>query len=127
MKKIAFFFVFVACIILFSPSQRCAAEDIWVDHWEDVGYDIYVMNDTIVKGHNADYISFMVTVKQVEDDTLTNVLVCQFQKWPGDAWRMRNSESEGTNFSAVACHDPIYEYCMNRLGWEYTTDNGLYY
>ena len=127
MKRYLLFFIMVAAILSLSPNQICNAQDIWVDHWSDENYEIYVMDDTIVKGPNEDYTSFQVVAKQVKDDTLVNVVLCKYVKWPDDAWRFRTSESEGTNYSAVAHSDPVFEFCMKKLGWSCTLDNGLYY
>ncbi len=127
MKKLALLLVLLAAITLVAPLQKCSAQDIWVDCWDDENYDIYVMDDTIIRGSNEDNISFKVAVKQVQNGALTNIILCKFIKWPEDAWRYRTSESDGTNYSAVAKNDPVFEFCMQSLGWNYSFDNGLYY
>ncbi|WP_143272189.1 hypothetical protein [Anaerovibrio sp. JC8] len=125
MKKLLLCFTMMAAITLFYPQTFCHAEDIWVEHWNEEGCDIYVMDDTIIQGPNDENISFKVAVKQIKDGKLANVVICNFVRWPDEPWRFRTSESEDIDFPPVVANDPVFGYCMQQLGWEYYLENGL--
>ena len=124
MRKIILAVTLISTLI-FSASI-CAAKDIWVDHRQSEGLDIYVMDDTITAGDNRDY--FSVSTKMIKNGNLSQVVVWKFSKYGEDMWRYETDAMDGTHTTVVIPQNKVFEYCMNRLGWSYKiVDNMWYY
>lgn len=123
MRKIILAVTLISTLI-FSVSI-CAAKDIWVDHWQSEGIDIYVMDDTITAGNNQDY--FSVSTKKVKNGNLLKVVVWKFSKVRNDMWRYETSSMRGTHTTVVTHPNKVFEFCMAKLGWSYSIKNIYYY
>jgi hypothetical protein len=121
------------CILLFSvlaiflalPLSRTEAADIWVDHWDDDNVDIYMMEDTL--SGSSDHYSFSVSTKMVTNGRLKEVITWNYGKGINGMWRYRTNTMRGDHTTVVSVHNPLFEYCMNYLGWPYEIRNDMYY
>lgn len=123
MKKIILAVTLISTLI-FSVSI-CAAKDIWVDHWQSEGIDIYVMDDTITAGNNQDY--FSVSAKKVKNGNLSQVVIWKFSKHCEDMWRYETDTMDGNHTTVVISQNKLFEFCMAKLGWSYSIKNMYYY
>lgn len=123
MKKFFFALMFIAVLTV---SQTCAAADVWIEHWQADGVDIYAVEDSI-KGdvlQNGDKY-FTVSTKFVKRGEVQRVVKWTFSKYQSDMWRYETSAMDGTHTTVVIPRNPLFEFCMNKLRWKYTvTDDG---
>ena len=124
MRKI---FLAVMFIIVLTVTQTCAAKDVWVEHWNSENVDVYVMDDTITSGTSNTGKYFKVSTKFVRNGKLQNVVNWSFSKWHDDMWRYETSTMDGRHTTVVVPRNMIFEFCMDKLGWSYTTDGYYYY
>ena len=106
-------------------AETCAAQDIWVAHWKSDNIDVYAMDNTITSNTSGDY--FAVSTKMVTNGQLKQVLFWKFSKFRSSMWRYETSEMDGTHTTVVIPRSPLFEFCMDKLGWSYTIKDGYYY
>ena len=123
MRQILFAVTFVVALIF--SANTCAAKDVWVAHWNSENVDIYAMDDTITSDTSGDY--FSVSTKFVTNGQLKQVVVWKFSKFRSSMWRYETSTMDGSHTTVVIPRSPLFEFCMNKLGWSYTTDGHYYY
>ena len=122
MKKFLLSTIFVTLIF---TSSICAAKDIWVDHWESEGVDVYVMDDTIIANDAKN--NFSVSTKMVHNGELSRVLTWNFSKYQDDMWRYETNSMDGSHTTVVTPRNKIFEFCMKNLGWSYKIVDFWYY
>ena len=122
MKKFLLSTIFVTLIF---TSSICAAKDIWVDHWESEGVDVYVMDDTIIANDAKN--NFSVSTKMVHNGELSRVLTWNFSKYQDDMWRYETNSMDGSHTTVVTPRNKIFEFCMKKLGWSYKIVDFWYY
>ena len=122
MTKIFFAVMFAVLTV----SQTCAAADVWIEHWQSEGIDIYAADDSIkgdVSQSGDKY--FIVSTKFVKGGEVQRVVKWTFSKYQSDMWRYETSAMDGTHTTVVIPRSPLFEFCMNKLRWKYTvTDDG---
>ena len=122
MTKIFFAVMFAVLTV----SQTCAAADVWIEHWQSEGIDIYAADDSIkgdVSQSGDKY--FTVSTKFVKGGEVQRVVKWTFSKYQSDMWRYETSAMDGTHTTVVIPRSPLFEFCMNKLRWKYTvTDDG---
>jgi hypothetical protein len=126
MRKIFLTAIFVVTLTI---ANICAAQDIWVTHWQSENLDIYAMDDTIRDTSSEDYKSFAVSAKFVKNGQLLKVVNWDFMKNKTGMWRYETSTMDGRHTTVVIPRSPLFEFCMNRLGWSYhiKDNNGVEY
>ena len=114
MRKIFLAVMFVALTV----TQTCAAKDIWVENHN--GVDVYVMNETIT-GNQTDTGAkqFTVSTKLVRNGQLVQTVHWNFDKFRTDDWQYTNSNAPDDRPVKIPYRNPLFEYCMNYLGWSY--------
>ena len=122
MKKFLLSTIFVTLIF---TSSICAAKDIWVDHWESEGVDVYVIDDTIIANDAKN--NFSVSTKMVHNGELSRVLTWNFSKYQDDMWRYETNSMDGSHTTVVTPRNKIFEFCMKKLGWSYKIVDFWYY
>ena len=122
MKKFLLSTIFVTLIF---TSSICAAKDIWVDHWESEGVDVYVIDDTIIANDAKN--NFSVSTKMVHNGELSRVLTWNFSKYKNDMWRYETNSMDGSHTTVVTTRNKIFEFCMKNLGWSYKIVDFWYY
>lgn len=120
-----FFTIIFVLTIFFIPAKICAAADIWVAHWNEENVDIYVVEETISGNSAKDY--FSVSTKEVRGGQLLQNVKWEFSKFQNDMWRYETSTMDGTHTTVVIPRNMIFEFCMNRLGWNYKIVDFYYY
>ena len=106
MRKIILAVTLILTLIF--SSSICAAKDVWVDHWQSEGIDIYVMDDTITAGDNRNY--FSVSTKMVKNGKLSQVVIWKFSKFRNDMWRYETNTMRGTHTTVVIPRNKIFEW-----------------
>lgn len=122
MKKLLSITMLAVFMLIFAPN--CEATDVWVEHWNNEDVDIFVMDDTIVSGSDAYSRGFTVSTKTVKNGKLQGVINWHFDN--GKGWRYSSSRMDPRITSRVTPRNNIFEFCMNRLGWSYSINNGYY-
>ena len=123
MKK--FLTIIFVLTIFFIPAKICAAADIWVEHWNEENADIYVVEETISGNSAQNY--FSVSTKKVRGGQLLQSIQWKFSKYQNDFWRYETSTMDGSHTTAVITRNAIFEFCMERLGWNYKIVDFYYY
>ena len=124
MRQIFFAATFAVTLIV---AQTCAAQDIWVAHWNAENVDVYAMDDTITSGTSDTGRYFKVTTKFVRGGQLLEVVNWSFSKFRDDMWRYETSTMDGTHTAVVIPRSPLFEFCMGKLGWSYKVVDMWYY
>ena len=125
MKQIFFALMFVATLTF---ANTCAAQDVWVDHWGGSdNVDIYVMDDTIINGTSNTGKYFKVSTKFIKNGQLQNVVNWTFSKWHSDMWRYETNTMSGDHTTVVMAKSPLFEFCIEKLGWSYRIKDNYYY
>ena len=122
MRQIFFSLTFAAVLIV---AETCAAADVWIEHWNSENVDVYAMDDTITSDASGNY--FSVSTKFVTNGQLKQVVVWKFSKFRSDMWRYETSTMDGSHTTVVIPRSPLFEFCMDKLGWSYKIDDGYYY
>lgn len=117
----------VMFIVALSIAGTCAAQDVWVAHWNAENIDVYAMDDTITSGTSDTGKYFSVTAKFVSNGSLQKVVVWKFIKSRSDMWRYETSTMDGRHMTVVIPRSPLFEFCMDKLGWSYTIDGHYYF
>ena len=120
-----FLTVIFVLTIFFIPAKICAAADIWVEHWNEENADIYVVEETISGNSAQNY--FSVSTKKVRGGQLLQSIQWKFSKFQNDMWRYETSTMDGSHTTAVITRNAIFEFCMERLGWNYRIVDFYYY
>lgn len=120
----------VTFVVALTVANTCAAADVWVDHWQAEGVDIYAADDSIkgdVSQSGNKY--FTVSTKFVKRGKVQRVVKWTFSSYRGDMWRYETSTMDGRHTTVVIPRSPLFEFCMNKLGWPYriTDDGGIRY
>ena len=124
MRQIFFAITFAVTLIFV---ETCAAQDVWVAHWNAENIDVYAMDDTIDGKTMVDGKWFKVSAKFVRSGRLQKIVNWSFQKYMDDMWRYRTSDMDGSHVTVVIPRNGLFEFCMDKLGWSYTTDGHYYY
>ena len=122
MKKFFFALTMVAVLII---GGTCAAQDVWMSTYGDV--ETYVMDDTITSGTSDNGRYFNVSVKQVKNGQLQKVVIWKFDQFRSSMWRYETSTMDGRHTTVVIPRSPLFEFCMNKLGWSYRIEGSYYY
>ena len=119
--------VLVIAVVMACMLPNCEAEDVWVEHWKDSNMDVYVMDDTITSGTTSTGRYFDVTAKTVRNGQLQDVITWEFSKYKDDMWRFETSIMDGSHTTVVIPRNGIFEFCMDKLGWNYRIVDLWYY
>ena len=125
MKKILSVLMFAAMLVCLTPC--CEAADVWVAHWNDANVDIYVMDDTITSGTSNTGRYFDVATKKVKAGQLQQVITWKFSQYKEDMWRYETSTMDGSHTTVVTPRNGVFEFCMDKLGWDYRIVDFWYY
>ena len=66
MKRFVFLVMMIAATMFSVAVTPCEAKDIWVDHWQNINADIYVMDETLAWEENLDGKFIKVSAKAVQ-------------------------------------------------------------
>ena len=124
MKNFFFAVTFAVTLII---AETCAAQDFWVAHWQSENIDIYVMDDTITSGTSDTGRYFKVSTKFVKNGQLKQVVNWSFSQFRSDMWRYETSTMDGSHTTVVIPRSPLFEFCMDKLGWSYRIVDMWYY
>lgn len=124
MRRIFFALTFAVALIV---AQTCAAKDVWVARWDSDNVDIYAMDDTITSDTSDTGRYFKVSTKFVRNGQLLEVVNWSFSKFHDDMWRYETSKMDGQHTTVVITRSPLFEFCMDRLGWSYKIVDMWYY
>ena len=124
MRQIFFAVTFAVALIV---AQTCAAADVWIAQWNSENVDVYALDDTITSGTSDTGRYFKVSTKFVRNGQLLEVVNWSFSKFHDDMWRYETSTMDGRHTTVVIPRSPLFEFCMDRLGWSYTTDGHYYH
>ena len=121
------FFCAALFVVTLTLANTCAAADVWVDRWDSEGVDLYAMDETITSGTSATGKYFSVSTKMIGDGQRQRVVKWTFSKWQDDMWRYETDSMDGTHTTVVIPRSPLFEFCMDRLGWSYEIEEHWYY
>ena len=124
MRQIFFAVTFAVTLIF---AETCAAQDIWVAHWQSENIDVYATDDTITSDTSDAGKYFSVSTKFVRNGQLLEVVVWKFGKFDSDMWRYETSQMDGSHTTVVIPKNPLFEFCMDKLGWSYKIVDMWYY
>lgn len=124
MRQIFFAVTFAVTMIFV---ETCAAQDVWVAHWQSENIDVYATDDTITSGTSDTGKYFSVSTKFVSNGQLQKVVVWKFSQFDSEMWRYETSDMDGSHTTVVIPRNGLFEFCMDKLGWSYTTDDFHYY
>ena len=124
MRQIFFAVTFAVTMIFV---ETCAAQDVWVAHWQSENIDVYATDDTITSGTSDTGKYFSVSTKFVSNGQLQKVVVWKFSQFDSEMWRYETSDMDGSHTTVVIPRSPLFEFCMDKLGWSYKIDDGYYY
>ena len=113
-------------VVSFTPNI-CRAEDMWIDHWQSENVDIYVMVETLGGDFSANGRYFNVSTKEVRNGELIKMIEWSFSQINSDFWRYETNTMKGTHTTAVIPKNRLFEFCMDRLGWDYRIKERWYY
>lgn len=124
MKQLILALMFVITLTL---TSNCAAADVWVEHWASQGVDVYAVEETI-EGNVTDTACkhFTVTTKIVKNGQLQELIKWEFDKFRTDMWKYETSNMDGSHMTVVLVRSPLFEFCMEKLGWSYRTEDNYY-
>ena len=66
--------IFLAAAIFSVSISSCEAKDVWVERWQNINADIYVMDETIEYEENLDGKFFRVATKEVQNGKLKRIV-----------------------------------------------------
>ena len=102
MKKIIVMAAFLAATVFSISSSFCEAKDVWVDRWQNINADIYVMDETIEYEENLDGKFFNVTTKEVQNGKLKRIVRWKFVKVEQEMWRYETNQMDGSHMTVVS-------------------------
>ena len=123
MKRFVFLVMMVAAALFSVAVTPCEAKDVWVDRWQNINADIYVMDETIEPGttHNGKF--FRVTTKEVQNGKVKRIVRWKYVKVEQEMWRYETDKMAGTHMTVVSPGDKLFDFCMKRIGWTYRTED----
>ena len=123
MKRLVFLVMMVAATMFSVAVTPCEAKDIWVDHWQNINADIYVMDETLAWEENLDGKFFKVSTKAVQNGKLKNIIKWKYIKHGQEMWRYETNQMGGSHMTVVSPGDKLFTFCMKRIGWKYRTED----
>ena len=123
MKRLVFLVMMVAATMFSVAVNPCEAKDIWVDHWQNINADIYVMDETLAWEENLEGKFFRVSTKAVQNGKLKNIIKWKYIKHGQEMWRYETNQMGGTHMTVVSPGDKLFNFCMKRIGWTYRTED----
>ena len=114
--------------VVLTVTQNCAAEDIWVAHWNSYNIDLYAIEDTITSDiTDIGYRQFTVSTKVVKDGQLQQIIEWTFSKYKNDMWRYETNMMDDLRTTIVIPRNVVFEFCMDKIGWSYVIkdDHGI--
>jgi hypothetical protein len=123
MKKFFVMVVFLAAAVFSVSLPHCEAKDVWVDRWQNINADIYVMDDTIEYEENLEGKFFKVSTKTVQNGKLKNIIKWKYIKHGQEMWRYETNQMGGSHMTVVSPGDKLFAFCMKRIGWNYRTED----
>ena len=123
MKRLVFLVMMVAATMFSVAVNPCEAKDIWVDHWQNINADIYVMDETFAWEENLEGKFFRVSTKAVQNGKLKNIIKWKYIKHGQEMWRYETNQMGGTHMTVVSPGDKLFNFCMKRIGWTYRTED----
>ncbi len=122
MKKIKIILCIITLVLgIFTVSNghQSEAADVWVEHWNTEGIDVYVMDDTLSHGTTSTGRWFSISTKMVKNGHLKEVITWNFSKYKTDMWRYQTNTMDQRHDTVVSAGDKVFAYGMNRIGWSY--------
>ena len=115
--------IFLAAAAFSVSISSCEAKDVWVDRWQNINADIYVMDETIEPGttHNGKF--FNVTTKEVQNGKLKSIVRWKYVKVGQEMWRYETNKMGGSHMTVVSPGDKVFDFCMKKIGWKYRTED----
>ena len=74
MKRFVFLIMMVATMIFSVVLTPCEAKDVWVDHWQNINADIYVMDETLAWEENLEGKFFRISAKAVQNGKVKRII-----------------------------------------------------
>lgn len=119
LKRILCIVTLILCVIIIPFGHQTEAADVWVDHWNSEGIDVYVMDDTLSHGTNSTGRWFSISTKMVENGRLKEVITWNFSKFKTDMWRYQTNTMDQSHTTVVLSGNKVFVYGMNKIGWSY--------
>ena len=113
----------LAAVCLFVSVNPCEAKDVWVDRWQNINADIYVMDETLAWEENLEGKFFRVSTKEVKNGKLKRIVKWKYIKYGQEMWRYETDQMSGNNMTVVSPRDKVFDFCMKRIGWKYRTED----
>ena len=85
------------------------------------------MDDTLRSGISDTGKYFKVSIKEVQNGKLLDIVNWSFNKYKTDMWRYETNKMNGTHTTVVTAQNQIFEFCMKSLGWSYRIKDVWYY
>ena len=123
MKRIVFLVMMIAATMFSVAVTHCEAKDVWVDRWQNINADIYVMDETLAWEENLEGKFFRVSTKTVQNGKLKNIIKWKYIKHGQEMWRYETNQMGGTHITVVSPGDKVFDFCMKRIGWTYRTED----
>ena len=124
MQRLIFAAMFVVALTV---TSTCAARDVWIAHWDSDGVDVYATDDTLRGGTSDTGKYFTVSTKMVAGGKIQRVIKWTFSKYQTDMWRYETDAMGGSHTTVVIPRSPLFEFCMDKLGWSYEIRDMWYY
>lgn len=119
LKRILCIVTLILCVIIIPFGHQTEAADVWVDHWNSEGIDVYVMDDTLSHGTNSTGRWFSISTKMVKNGRLKEVITWNFSKFKTDMWRYQTNTMDQSHTTVVLSGNKVFVYGMNKIGWSY--------
>lgn len=119
LKRILCIVTLILCVIIIPFGHQTEAADVWVDHWNSEGIDVYVMDDTLSHGTNSTGRWFSISTKMVKNGRLKEVITWNFSKFKTDMWRYQTNTMDQSHTTVVLSGNKVFAYGMNKIGWSY--------
>lgn len=119
LKRILCIVTLTLCVIIIPFGHQTEAADVWVDHWNSEGIDVYVMDDTLSHGTNSTGRWFSISTKMVKNGRLKEVITWNFSKFKTDMWRYQTNTMDQSHTTVVLSGNKVFAYGMNKIGWSY--------
>ena len=119
LKRILCIVTLILFVIIIPFGHQTEAADVWVDHWNSEGIDVYVMDDTLSHGTNSTGRWFSISTKMVENGRLKEVITWNFSKFKTDMWRYQTNTMDQSHTTVVLSGNKVFVYSMNKIGWSY--------
>ena len=107
MKKIIVMAAFLVATVFSVSISSCEAKDVWVDRWQNINADIYVMDETIEYEENLEGKFFKVSTKEVKNGKLKSVVRWKYVKMGQEMWRYETNKMGGNHMTVVSPGDKV--------------------